>query len=541
MRERAVTTAAPQPGRLEPAWLRGAVGYEAYIRSFADGDGDGIGDLPGLTARLEHLAWLGIDLLWVTPFFPSPGADHGYDVAGYTDVDPLFGTLADAERLVAEARELGIRVLLDIVANHTSDRHPWFRDARSSREAAHRDWYVWADPAPDGGPPNNWVSYFGGPAWTYEDATGQYYLHLFLPEQPDLNWRNPAVVEALSDALRFWLERGVAGFRLDVAQGFIKDAALRSNPQLAPLSPGMSPRETWDAFAHDHDIDQPANVDVYRALRRVVDEHDALLFGEVYLLPASRLTRYVADGALSFTHYFSTMHVAWDASALREVLEDGVRELGARAGWVQCSHDDPRSSTRFGGGERGRERALALATLFAALPGVPFLYQGEELGLEQAVLAPELLHDPVAVRAGALAHGRDGTRTPMPWTTGPGRGFTAGEPWLPFGRESEGRSVEEQRADPRSVLSRQRRLIAVRRTLPDATDEVAFLDVPGCIAFRRGAVTAIANAGAETVDVGSLLGVEGRVRFRSDGGPVDGPARAALPPDAAMLVVHDER
>ena len=480
-------------------WWQAAVGYEVYLRSFDDSDGDGVGDLPGLRRRLPHLAGLGVDVVWVTPFYPSPQADHGYDVSDYLGVDPVFGTMADLDALLADAHDLGLRVMIDLVPNHTSDRHPWFVEARTSRSAARRDWYVWRDPAPDGGPPNNWVSHFGGPAWTFDETTGQYYLHLFLPEQPDLNWAHPEVRAAFDRILEFWLERGVDGFRIDVAHSLVKDPDLRDNPLLGEgPPPDASPIAVFDAHDHRHDLDQPGVLDVYRRWRRITRRYDAVLLGEVYLLDPDRLTRYVAgDDVLDAAFCFPALRTGWDADEIRHMLVRCVAAGGDAMSYPLSSHDDPRAATRFGGGAIGAGRALAYLALLGGLPGVPFLLQGDELGLDDGEVGADH-HDPVAVRNPG-ATGRDGSRTPMCWEPGEALGFTTGQPWLPLGaNRHEDLTVAAQERDPDSHLHRVRRLLAARRALPSLTDgtPVEWLDAgPDVIALRRGEVVVACHLG----------------------------------------------
>jgi alpha-glucosidase len=480
-------------------WWQGAVGYQIYVRSFADSDGDGIGDLPGARERLPYLADLGVDVVWLTPFYPSPQADHGYDVADYLGVDPVFGSLEDVEGFVADAHGLGLRVLIDLVPNHTSDRHPWFVDARSSRDATRREWYVWRDPAPDGGPPNNWVSHFGGPAWTHDGTTGQYYLHLFLPEQPDLNWEHPEVRAAFRRILQWWFDRGVDGFRVDVAHALVKDPGLGDNPWVDGEPPtGASPQEVFAALEHAHDLDQPGVLDIYREWHRIADRYDAVLVGEVYLLEPETLTRYVEHGdGLDAAFCFPVLKVDWDADRIRSILERSVTAGAGRLVWPLSSHDDPRAPTRFGGGERGARRSLAYLALLCGLPGVPFIYQGDELGLENGEV--EAGADPIAVRNPG-ATGRDGARTPMVWAPGEGYGFTSGEPWLPFGRNRhDGVTALAQDRVPGSHLNRVRRLLSCRRQLAPLLDDTPaeWLDTDGdLVAFRRRDIVVACNVGA---------------------------------------------
>jgi alpha-glucosidase len=479
-------------------WWRGTIGYEVYLRSFADGNGDGTGDLVGLRDRLPHLARLGIDVVWITPCYPSPGFDHGYDVADYLDIDATFGGLSALQEVVDDAHDLGLRVIMDLVPNHTSSHHPWFRDALTGRDAEHRDWYVWVDGTPDA-PPNNWMSHFGGPAWTWDPTSEQWYLHRFLPEQPDLNWRNPAVAEAFDHILTTWFERGIDGFRIDVCQGLLFDAQLRDNPEPDPPVDWSQPRTAFGGIDHVHDLDQPDNVEVHRGFARVANAHDALLVGEVYLHDAERVAAYVDDGALRRAFWFPGLRTGWDATAIATTLRAGVTASRGRFAWVMSSHDDPRAATRFGGGALGRERQLAYLALLLALPGMPFLYQGDELGLDNGVLPADRASDPIATRnEGAI--GRDGSRTPMPWAPGPHLGFTTAEPWLPVGtNRTDADTAAVQEGDPTSPLERTRALLHARRTLTTMldTDDVTWLDdAPDhVVALRRGDVLVACNVG----------------------------------------------
>ncbi|MGH8887072.1 MAG: alpha-amylase family glycosyl hydrolase [Egibacteraceae bacterium] len=507
----------PAEDRTAP-WWRDAVGYEVYLRSFADGDGDGVGDLPGLLGRLDHLAWLGVDLVWVTPFYPSPMRDHGYDVADYMNVDEVFGSLADLDAVVSRAHELRMRLIVDLVPNHSSSDHPWFQQSRSCVDNVYRDYYVWRDPRPDGGPPNNWVSVFGGLAWTLDQVTGQYWLHSFLPEQPDLNWANPKVADEFDRILRFWLDRGVDGFRIDVAHALAKHPDLPDNPpgrppEWAELS--STSAAGWEDLEHRYDTDQPAVLDLYRRWRGVVQPYGGLLVGEVYLLEADRISRYLAGDGLDLAFWFPPLHLQWDPDRLRWALREGLRLTHGAVAWVTGSHDRPRAVSRFGGGAVGQARALALSTLEFGLPGVPFLYQGEELGLPDGVVAVQEAQDPVALRGGA--GGRDCARTPMPWTPERGLGFTTAErAWLPFGDRTPADTAAFQRADDQSILHRYRRLIRVRRSLLRGPDPVEWLTDSGpVIAYRRGPAVVAANSAADP----ERLALPGRfeVRFSSLG------------------------
>jgi alpha-glucosidase len=467
-----------------------------YLRSFADSDGDGVGDLGGLLGRLEHFAWLGVDGLWLSPVGPSPNADWGYDVAGYCDVHPDFGTLADLDRVIAEAGALGIRVLLDLVPNHTSDRHPWFVESRSSPDAARRHWYVWADPRPDGSAPNNWASTFGGPAWTLDEASGQYYLHNFLPEQPDLNWWNEDVRTAFDDVLGFWWDRGVAGFRIDVCNMIVKDAELRDNPPATEDDPwimqmfGQRPVYTSN---------RPEVHDVLRRWRRASDRYDTppVLLGETNVEELETLASYYGSGddELHMGFNFPFIESPFEAVALAGVVgrTETLLPPGAWPVWTGSNHDVSRLATRWAQGDPVRVR-LALLMLLT-LRGTPVLYQGDEIGLTDGRLSREDLLDPVGLRFWPHYAGRDPARTPVPWDAGDNGGFTVpgATPWLPMA-DPVACNVADQRQDPGSVLHFVRDAIAVRRRSPDLlAGDYRLLDAPaGVWAFRRGAATVVA-------------------------------------------------
>jgi alpha-glucosidase len=437
----------------QPWWQRGAV-YQIYPRSFADGDGDGVGDLPGILDHLDHLSELGVAAVWLSPIYRSPMADFGYDVADYCDVDPLFGTLADLDALVEACHTHDIRVLLDWVPNHTSDQHPWFAASRSRRDDPKRDWYVWRD-GRDGGPPNDWRSTFErvGPAWTFDRRTGQWYLHSFLPQQPDLNWDNPEVEAAMHDVLRFWLDRDVDGFRVDVVHKIAKDPLLRDNTG--------APRR--------HDEDWGTIHDRLRGIRRVVDEYpDRVLVGEVYLMDIHRLVLYLNTGdELHLAHNFLFLWLPWNAEAFLTAVTDfdQLTEDTTWPAWFLANHDHSRVASRFDDGGHGPARARAIALMLSTLRGTPFVYQGEELGLPDADIPPERIVD---------IDGRDPQRAPLPWrppsAVGPGAGFTTAEPWLPLVADAEHLCVERQAADPDSTLTLARRLAAFRASTPTLQD-----------------------------------------------------------------------
>ena len=523
-------------------WWRGSVGYEVYVRSFADTDGDGIGDLPGVRQRLGHLAELGVDVVWLTPFMPSPQADHGYDVADYLDVDPVYGSLADLDALLADAHQLGMKVICDLVPNHTSNQHRWFLDARRSRQAHHRTWYVWRDPASDGGPPNNWVSHFGGPAWTYDEHTGQYYMHLFLPEQPDLNWAEPEVRAAFAQILETWFCRGVDGVRIDVAHSLVEDSGFRDNPVLdpPPTDDRHGPISTFEHFQHAHDLDQDGVLEIYRDWHHIAARHDAVLLGEVYLLDPARLARYLEGDALHQSFCFAALRATWDASDIRATLRPYVEASGDALAWPLSSHDDPHAATRFGGGQPGARRQLAYLTLLCGLPGSPFLYQGDELGLDDAELPDTVAEDPIA-RRNPGTHGRDPQRTPMPWQPGPGVGFTTGTPWLPVGaNRTDERTVAAQTGLPGSHLERTRRLLLTRRRLPALTDgsPIRWLPSPDhVVAIERGGQIVVAlNVGDQPARL--PVGHPVAIAYATDDDVTVEGQTLVLPGDAAAIVQH---
>ena len=453
-------------------WWREAVFYEIYVRSYQDTNGDGIGDLPGIVERLDYLNdgtpnSLGVDALWLTPINPSPMYDFGYDVSDYCEVDPRFGTLANVDRLIAEAHRRGMRVILDLVPNHTSHEHTWFRSARAAQSSPRRDWYIWRDPAPDGGPPNNWVSAFGGPAWTYNEPSRQYYLHSFLREQPDLNYRNSAVARAMEEVIRFWLDRGVDGFRVDVIHKMIKDAELRDNPPPAPHDTDLV--RHYGGQVHVYDEDRPEVHDIIRGWRCLLDDYgDRMMVGEVYLFDPARVAAYYGNGAdgLHLAFNFRFLWCPWDAAAFRARVDEieALLPPGAQPTYVLSSHDAPRHRTRFDDARDGDARARLAALMLLTLRGTPFLYYGEEIGMRDGVIPADRVCDPVGKRFPGL--GRDPARTPMQWNGVPGAGFTTAEPWLPVAGGLMEVNVDRQRNDPSSLLSFYRRLIWYRKQSP---------------------------------------------------------------------------
>lgn len=513
-RDRLIPAPGPTPSAAEATdWWRRAVIYQVYIRSFADGDGDGVGDIAGIRARLPYLHDLGVDAVWITPWYPSPMADGGYDVADYRDVDPMFGTLAEAVALVREAHDMGLRVLLDLVPNHTSDQHAWFRAALASPPGSvERGRYLFRDGRGPGGvdPPNDWRSVFGGPAWTRvseaDGRPGQWYLHLFAPEQPDLDWTNDDVRDEFASILRFWFDLGVDGFRIDVAHALAKDPGLPDlDDEREPAREAGAPHPHWDRDeVHD----------VYRAWRAIADGYpgDRMFTGEVHAMAPERLGRYLRPDELHTAFNFAFLRAPWEADRLRAVIDGTVRVLGAVGApptWVLSNHDEARVVTRYGRVETGIDgiavgppppsdltlgtrRARAAALLMLALPGGAFIYQGEELGLPDVETLPDAArHDPMFARSGGAVLGRDGCRVPLPWSgDAPPFGFgpDGTVAWLPQPTDWASLTVERQSRDAASMLSLYRAALAIRRTLP-GSDAAPFRWLPcadGALHFERG-------------------------------------------------------
>ncbi|MFP8882059.1 MAG: alpha-amylase family glycosyl hydrolase [Myxococcota bacterium] len=444
-------------------WWQDGVVYQIYPRSFMDSNGDGVGDLVGITQRLEHLSWLGVDAIWLSPCFRSPMKDFGYDVSDYCDIDPVFGTLADFDSLVEQAHSRAIHVLLDWVPNHSSDRHAWFRESRRDRNNPKRDWYVWRDAKPDGTPPNNWMSHFGGGAWSWDQTTEQFYLHSFLPEQPDLNWRNPELVEAMHGVLRFWLDRGVDGFRIDVIHAIAKDPEFRDNPLIEGRKPDFFGQH------HVHDQNHPDVHRMLRGIRAVLDEYeDRMTVGEVSILNPDEVGKYYGnDDELHLAFNFSFLRAPWSAERFRAEIEHFEAALPDDA-WpdaVLSNHDASRHASRFDDPMYGDARARVAAMLLLTQRGTPFLYYGEEIGMRNVEIPTDRLRDPVALNIHPKA-GRDPERTPMQWEAGQGAGFSEAEPWLPNGSDAGVRNVAGQREDPASLLCFYRDMLALRRATP---------------------------------------------------------------------------
>jgi alpha-glucosidase len=465
-------------------WQRGTI-YQVYPRSFMDSDNDGVGDLRGIVSKLDYIRWLGVDAVWISPIYPSPMKDFGYDVADYTAIHPMFGTLDDFDTLVREAHLRGLKVILDFVPNHSSDQHAWFQESRSSRDNPKRDWYIWRDPAPGGGPPNNWLSCFGGSGWELDERTGQYYYHAFLKDQPDLNWRNPEVVQAMLDVLRFWLERGVDGFRVDVLWHLVKDGDFRDNPSNPHWCEGRDP---YQALVPVYTTDRPEVHEIVTQMRRLFDEFDdRVIIGEIYL-PVEKLVQYygneLAGAHLPFN--FQLISAPWDARHIAKLIGEYEAALpeGAWPNWVLGNHDQHRIATRV-----GPAQARVAAMLLLTLRGTPTMYYGDEIGMRDVPIPPERIQDPVEKNIPGIGLGRDPERTPMQWNDAPNAGFSEGDPWLPIAEDFAQVNVEAQRHVPGSMLSLYTRLIALRRGEP-ALEVGRFqaLEASGdVLAYLRGA------------------------------------------------------
>jgi len=494
-------------------WQRGII-YQVYPRSFMDSNGDGVGDLRGLISRLDYLRGLGVDAVWLSPIFPSPMKDFGYDVSDYTGIHPLFGTLEDFDLLIREAHAHKIKLVLDFVPNHTSDQHPWFIESRSSRDNPKRDWYIWRDPAPSGGPPNNWLSNFGGSAWEYDPKTEQYYYHAFLREQPDLNWRNSQVIEAMLNVLRFWLERGVDGFRVDVLWHLIKDEQFRDNPVNPDWREGADP---YQRLLELHTTDQAEVHAVVTRMRRLVDQYqDRVLIGEIYL-PVERLVQYygVNLSGVQVPFNFQLLLAKWHARDIARIISQYEAALpkGGWPNWVLGNHDRPRIVSRV-----GSKQARVAAMLLLTLRGTPTLYYGDEIGMHDVEIPPEKVQDPFEKNVPGRGLGRDPQRTPMQWSAAKNAGFTAGKPWLPIAEDYAQINVEAERDDPFSILSLYMQLINVRRGEPALeVGELERIDTAGDLLtyIRRDGESAFLvalNFGSEpqVIDISDKAG-EGRI------------------------------
>ena len=473
-------------------WWQSAVVYQIYPRSFKDSNHDGIGDLNGIIEKLDYLndgtpACLGVNAIWLSPFYPSPMKDFGYDISDYCAVDPLFGDLASFDRLLAAAHQRGMRVIIDWVPNHSSDQHPWFIESRSSRDNPRRDWYIWRDPKADGSPPNNWGSFFGGPAWTFDEKTGQYYLHQFLSEQPELNWRNPQLRAAMLDTLRFWLKRGVDGFRMDVVGLIIKDRELRDEPLNPQADPRLPANDLFNRLIHTYSQDQDEVHQAIREIRAVLDEFDErCAIGELWGdLP--RWVRYYGEKGdeLQLPFNFRLMWEPMQAAAMRKAVDSMEAALPAFAwpNYVLGNHDQGRLATRFGGQAQARLAAMLLLTL----RGTPTLYYGDELGLENGLIPPDKIQDPQGKNLG-IERTRDVTRTPMQWDASPQTGFSSAEPWLPVSADFATRNVAVQAGQPSSILNLYRRLLAYRAqsaSLQAGSYRALDVETPDCFVYIR--------------------------------------------------------
>lgn len=446
-------------GEQQPLWWQTGVIYQIYPRSFMDSNGDGIGDLAGIRSRLDYLQWLGVDAVWLSPIYPSPMADFGYDVSDYVGIDPIFGTLADFDALLGDLHGRGMKLILDFVPNHSSEQHPWFQESRRSRNNPKSDWYIWRDPALDGGPPNNWLSNFGGSGWTYDEARDQYYYHAFLKEQPDLNWRNPEVQEAMLEQMRFWLERGVDGFRVDVIWHLIKDEDFRDNP----ANPDYRPEQgVHKRLLATYTSDRPEVHDIIRRMRQLLDRYDQrVMFGEIYL-PVERLVTYYGSGGdgVHLPFNFQLLLLPWQAESIRQAVDHYEAALPPHGwpNWVLGNHDNHRLATRI-----GREHCRIAALLLLTLRGTPTLYYGDEIGMADVPIAPDQVQDPFEKNMPGLGLGRDPERSPMQWDGSSSAGFTSGRPWLPVAPDHTETNVAACREAADSLLMLYHELISLRR------------------------------------------------------------------------------
>jgi alpha-glucosidase len=512
------------------SWWRGAVLYQVYIRSFADSNDDGVGDLPGITSRLPYLKSLGVDGLWITPFYPSPQKDHGYDVADYYGVNPEYGTLDDFDQLVGCAHELGLKLLVDLVPNHTSSSHPWFKAALSAPDDPHRHLYYFV-PGKNGSPPNNWLSAFGGPAWTPEERWGRWYMHLFAPEQPDLNWWNPAVPEEFTRIVRYWLDRGADGYRIDVAPALFKRNDLADRPLVTDPRTGL--QVTRPGFSI---TDQDPVHGVYREWRRIANsyEPERVLLGEVF--DPSRQVRYIRPDQLHMA--FALVDQPWEAGRWKkaiEVFRRAVSHSTSLPTWTLSNHDIVRHVTRLGGGPVGRERARAALLLLLGLPGQFVIYQGDELGLEEAYVPPADRQDPLFIYTNGANPGRDGCRVPLPWRQGaPNAGFSTAKPWLPMPGGWDRRAVDAQSRSSGSNLSLYRRVLALGRRLAHRLPSTMRWEVApeGCLRYRRGLIVVACNFTRRRVE----LSAGGRLLVASGPGVKLGGGSLSLPADSAVWI-----
>lgn len=510
----------------ENLWWQKGIVYQIYPRSYQDSNGDGIGDLNGIRQRLDYIQSLSVDAIWLSPIFPSPMHDFGYDVADYCAINPMFGNMNDFDALLAEIHAGGMRLILDLVPNHTSDEHEWFLESRQSRDNLKRDWYIWRDPAPDGGPPNNWLSFFGGPAWTFDEHTGQYYLHQFVTQQPELNYRNPEVKTAMLDVMRFWLDRGVDGFRVDVIWLMLKDEEFRDEPE-NPDWDGVKP---FDRIQHIRTMNLPGVHDIIRDMRSVLDEYDErMMVGEIYL-PNYELMKYYgtrrADGSYDECHLpfnFQLIQLPWKAQRVRKAVDDYDGDLppGGWPNWVMGNHDQHRMASRV-----GSHQARVANMLLLTLRGLPTNYYGEEIGMENVDIPPEFIQDPPAVNQPEIAHivGRDPERTPMQWDDSPNAGFAPAGivPWLPVAKDYAVRNVKVQEKDPTSMLRMYRSITKLRRAEP-ALNVGSYISLDTAqedvFAYRRSSVDGddflvVLNFGGQTLRLDlSAAGEKARIEI----------------------------
>ncbi|HEU4851137.1 MAG TPA: alpha-glucosidase [Telluria sp.] len=528
-------------------WWREAVIYQVYPRSYRDTNGDGVGDLPGITEKLDYIASLGVDIVWISPYFKSPMKDFGYDVSDYCDVDPLFGTLADFDKLIARAHALGLKIMIDQVPSHSSDQHPWFVESRKSRDNPKADWYVWADPLPDGNPPNNWLSVFGGSSWQWDSRRKQYYLHNFLASQPDMNFHNPEVQRAHLDAMRFWLERGVDGVRMDACNFHFHDRQLRSNPPATKRDTAtVTDVNPYGMQSHLYDKTQPENIEYLKRIRTLLDEYGAIAIGEVGADDSlAVMADYTANGdKLHIAYSFNLLTPVFTAAYIRQQVEEfESRVKGGWASWSVGNHDAIRVMTRWGGANPPVELGKLVLAMQLSLKGTPCLYQGDELALTEADVPFELLQDPYGITFWPEFKGRDGCRTPMPWTDEqPNGGFTTGKPWLPLAEPHRVAAVSVQEGREDSPLNFARRVIRWRKSVPQLTrGDISFFDAPEpVLALRRTldgepAVLAAFNLAGEEVsfdwpETGAATAMEGHGLPGSAAG-----GKVTLPPYGAWF------
>ncbi|QHT67683.1 DUF3459 domain-containing protein [Rhodocytophaga rosea] len=442
-------------------WQKGII-YQIYPRSFMDSNADGVGDIQGIITKLDYLQWLGIQAIWVSPVYPSPMADFGYDIADYTGIHPLFGSLKDFDALLKQVHGRGMKLILDLVPNHSSDQHPWFLESRSSRDNPKRDWYLWHDPGKDGGPPNNWLSVFGGSGWEWDETTSQYYYHAFLKEQPDLNWRNPEVQQAMLDAMRFWMDRGVDGFRVDVMWHMVKDNQWRNNPPNPDYKPHMA---TYEKLTPAYSTDQPEVHEIVGMMRRLMDEYeDRLIIGEIYL-PIHKLVTYygINNQGAHLPFNFQLIALPWNARQISSTIDqyEGALPANGWPNWVLGNHDQSRIASRV-----GKSQARVAAMLLLTLRGTPTIYYGDEIGMHDVAIPEEEVQDPQGLNMPGLNLSRDPFRTPMQWDDSLNAAFTTGKPWLRLAEDYKRNNVQAQKDDAESMLTLYRRLIELRNTEP---------------------------------------------------------------------------